>query len=400
MNIVNASSAVTAANNDEIRCDTTGASFTITFPASPAVNNKIRVVDSKRNFGVNAVTVSVSPFNIEGNSSVLLSQSGAIYEFVYITGQWLMFFETSLNPYNVTSVTPQTNVTASISNNNLTIGLGSGVLVANQPGITDGQFMVVEGTSWKNKTLTSSDITLTDAANTVTLEVNKGSLTETGSSVLTITNGSNALLRNSTVQVAQSSGSQSGFLSNTDWTTFNNKLGALSTSSSALSVSGSAVNVASVAANTVLAGPASGGNAVGAFRALVSGDIFPSILSGVFTQGMFAIYGTTNFLATSAITWLSNVFTVNGTIKTQAIQIDETIAGRTSGQSTLGVNGRVTILTTAVDGNSRIHTTYQNRIGISREMLFITTVVNNTSFVIQSSNSSDRSVVNWLIISP
>ena len=52
-----------------------------------------------------------------------------------------------------------------------------------------------------------------------------GNLTETTSSVLTITGGSNAVIGSgTTIQVKQASGSQSGFLSSTDWTTFNNKV--------------------------------------------------------------------------------------------------------------------------------------------------------------------------------
>jgi hypothetical protein len=52
-------------------------------------------------------------------------------------------------------------------------------------------------------------------------------LTESTSSVLTITGGTGALLSAASIQVKQASGSQSGFLSSTDWTTFNNKQSAL-----------------------------------------------------------------------------------------------------------------------------------------------------------------------------
>lgn len=56
--------------------------------------------------------------------------------------------------------------------------------------------------------------------------VTKGNLTETTSSVLTITGGTNAVIGSgTTIAVAQSSASQSGYLSSTDWTTFANKIG-------------------------------------------------------------------------------------------------------------------------------------------------------------------------------
>jgi hypothetical protein len=58
-----------------------------------------------------------------------------------------------------------------------------------------------------------------------------GNLTETGSNVLTITGGINSVLGSgATVQVKQAGSSQNGFLSSTDWTTFNNKLSSVDTS--------------------------------------------------------------------------------------------------------------------------------------------------------------------------
>ena len=54
-----------------------------------------------------------------------------------------------------------------------------------------------------------------------------GSLTEATSSVLTITGGVNALLNAATIQVKQATSIVSGYLSNTDWSTFNSKQAAL-----------------------------------------------------------------------------------------------------------------------------------------------------------------------------
>ena len=50
------------------------------------------------------------------------------------------------------------------------------------------------------------------------------SLTESTSSVLTITGGSNALLNPATIEVKQATASVSGYLSSTDWNTFNSKV--------------------------------------------------------------------------------------------------------------------------------------------------------------------------------
>ena len=54
--------------------------------------------------------------------------------------------------------------------------------------------------------------------------ITQGNLSESTSSVLTITGGTNAVIGSGTsVQVKQATSSQSGFLANADWNTFNNK---------------------------------------------------------------------------------------------------------------------------------------------------------------------------------
>jgi hypothetical protein len=59
-------------------------------------------------------------------------------------------------------------------------------------------------------------------------------LTEATSSVLTITGGTDAVLGSgTTIQVKQAGSSQSGFLSSTDWTTFNNKENAITAGTTA-----------------------------------------------------------------------------------------------------------------------------------------------------------------------
>jgi hypothetical protein len=61
------------------------------------------------------------------------------------------------------------------------------------------------------------------------ISLTSGNLTEATSSVLTITGGTGAVLGSGTsIQVKQATTSVSGFLSSTDWTTFNNKANALS----------------------------------------------------------------------------------------------------------------------------------------------------------------------------
>lgn len=81
------------------------------------------------------------------------------------------------------------------------------------------------GTGWGN--LASGTVLLGNGSGALATTT-RGNLTETGSSILTITGGANALLGGgATIQVAQASGASAGFLSSADWNTFANKQAAL-----------------------------------------------------------------------------------------------------------------------------------------------------------------------------
>jgi hypothetical protein len=91
-------------------------------------------------------------------------------------------------------------------------------------GITDA----VPSTRTVNAKPLSTDITLSASDVGAEPTLTKGNLTEATSSVLTITGGTSSIIGSgTTIQVKQSSGSQSGFLSSTDWNTFNGKQAAL-----------------------------------------------------------------------------------------------------------------------------------------------------------------------------
>lgn len=87
-------------------------------------------------------------------------------------------------------------------------------------------------------------VTFNNKQNALTL----GNLTESTSSVLTITGGTGAIIGSGlTIQVKQASGSQNGFLSSTDWTTFNSKMSSLTLTttgtSGAATLVGSTLNI-------------------------------------------------------------------------------------------------------------------------------------------------------------
>ncbi|NCN95708.1 MAG: hypothetical protein GW917_03205, partial [Bdellovibrionales bacterium] len=72
----------------------------------------------------------------------------------------------------------------------------------------------------------------------------KGNLTEATSSVLTITSGTSAVIGAGTsIEVKQANTTTSGYLSSTDWNTFNNKLGTSNVDNSTIEVSGGNLQV-------------------------------------------------------------------------------------------------------------------------------------------------------------
>jgi putative lipoic acid-binding regulatory protein len=71
--------------------------------------------------------------------------------------------------------------------------------------------------------VTASSPLASSGGTTPNISITGSSLTENISSVLTITGGSFSQLDATTIQVQQGSGSQSGYISNTDWNLFNNK---------------------------------------------------------------------------------------------------------------------------------------------------------------------------------
>jgi hypothetical protein len=73
------------------------------------------------------------------------------------------------------------------------------------------------------RALFSGNSPITYNSSTGAIGITGANLTEATSSVLTITGGTGALLSAASIQVKQASGSENGFLSSTDWTTFNSK---------------------------------------------------------------------------------------------------------------------------------------------------------------------------------
>jgi len=113
-------------------------------------------------------------------------------------------------------------------------GGGTVTAIATTLPITGGT-ITTSGTIGINQATTSSDgyLSSTDwnTFNNKQSALTFGDLTETTSNILTITDGTNAVIGSgTTIAVAQANASTSGFLSSTDWNTFNNKISGSGTS--------------------------------------------------------------------------------------------------------------------------------------------------------------------------
>jgi hypothetical protein len=176
--------------------------------------------------GVSGITAN-APLSSTGgsNPTLSISQAGSLLNGFLSSDDWNIF-NNKQNALNF----------GNVSSGDIAITGGNGAVIGSGMNLT-----INKGN------LSSSDLTITGGTSSVlgsgtTLTVNKGNLAESVSSVLTITSGNGAVLgTGTTIQIKQANTSQSGYLSNTDWNTFNNKQSTLTfgnLTSSDISVSG------------------------------------------------------------------------------------------------------------------------------------------------------------------
>ena len=84
---VDATGAVTAANRQQIWCNTSGGAFTVTLPASPVKGDSIRIFDSHNAFNSNNLTIGRNGNPIMGDAAdLVVSTQGAAFELVFYDG--------------------------------------------------------------------------------------------------------------------------------------------------------------------------------------------------------------------------------------------------------------------------------------------------------------------------
>ena len=154
--------------------------------------------------GTAPLTLTLSNNELSGS----VAQANGTTNGFLSTGDWNIFN----NKQNALTI-------GSISSGDITVSGGNGAVIGSGVNLT-----IIKAN------LTSADIAITGGYGSVLvsgtdLTINKGNLTESGSSVLTLAGGSNAVLgTGASIQVKQANTGQSGYLSNTDWNSFNNKV--------------------------------------------------------------------------------------------------------------------------------------------------------------------------------
>jgi hypothetical protein len=202
-----------------------GSSITLNIPSASATNRGLLTAADWTAFNnkLNSIdTTSVTNFYLKVRS-LLSAGSGITYN--NSTGMITNSGVTSINS-NTGALTMDTGY---INNFYLKIRSLHSVSAPLTYNSSTGVIGITQANSTTNGYLSSTDW---NTFNNKAGSFSTGNLTETGSGVLTITGGTGSVIGSgTTVQVKQATTSQSGFLSSTDWNTFNNKLSSVDTSS-------------------------------------------------------------------------------------------------------------------------------------------------------------------------
>lgn len=148
----------------------------------------------------NFLQIKPNGINLPSNSSTVVAASGDLA------------YNSSVNKYAVFNTAADFLVTESTAANTI-VGLTNSNL-SGSAAISNANLAQMTSYTVKANN-TGSSATPTDVA--------LGTVTEVTSAVLTLTGWSHATIGSPTIQVSQASSSTSGYLSSTDWNTFNNK---------------------------------------------------------------------------------------------------------------------------------------------------------------------------------
>lgn len=219
-------------------------------------------------------TAPITGGTITSTGTIGITQSGASSDGYLSSTDWNTFNskEPALTKGNLTETT--SSVLTITGGTGAVIGSGTTIAVSQASSTTSGYLSSTDWTTFNNKQSaltftaplvnTSGTVTITQSGastdgylsstdwntfNSKEPALTKGNLTEATSAVLTITGGTGAVIGSgTTIQVAQSSSTTSGYLSSTDWNTFNGKAGSSFTT---IAVTGQSDIVADSASDTL-----------------------------------------------------------------------------------------------------------------------------------------------------
>jgi len=172
------SNTYVASGNDLVRCDSSAASFSITFPSAPVDGSIIGIVDSSNSFATHNVTLySNTGKTIDGNTSQVLSTNGMYISFIYIdsSSTWRSL-GASTSPIadqtgnNGKLLTTNGAITSWLS----TTGSGSAVL-ATSPAIATS--ITTASTSFNLINTTATTVNFAGAATSISIGTNTGTTT-------------------------------------------------------------------------------------------------------------------------------------------------------------------------------------------------------------------------------
>ena len=209
-------------------------------------NNKTSNTGTVTSVGISSgggLSVSGSPITTSGTITLTNTDTGSsqnIFKNIAVSGQNTIVADSNDDTLTVVAgtgisvTTNDTTDTLTITNTNTTTGTvtsvglttgttGTDVNVTNSPITSSGTFVLnipIASASNTGKLSSTDWSTFNSKQSALTF----GNLTETTSSILTITGGTGSVIGSgTTIAVAQANASTSGFLSSTDWNTFNNK---------------------------------------------------------------------------------------------------------------------------------------------------------------------------------
>jgi hypothetical protein len=230
----NATDTLTIVAGTNVTITTNATTDTITINSADQFVGTVTSVDLTAGTGI---TVSGGPITTSGSITVNNSDRGSsqnIFKNFAVAGQPTIIADDNDDTLTVVAgsgVTITTNSTTDTLTISATGTGGTVTSVATTAPITGGT-ITTTGTIGITQSGAAADgyLSSTDwnTFNSKEPALTKGNLTEATSSVLTITGGTGAVIGSgTTIQVSQATTTTSGFLSSTDWNTFNNKQGTI-----------------------------------------------------------------------------------------------------------------------------------------------------------------------------